>query len=171
MIELRVLSEDDWQTWREVRLAALAEAPHAFGSTLSEWQGEGDREERWRARLALPGSHNVIAVIGDRPVGMVSGVPAEAADEAELISLWVSPTARGEGVGDRLIREVERWAVMDRAARTLRLSVMPDNGRAIALYERYGFEDTGEPGDLLRDGVGRKQVLAKILKGGAGDRH
>ncbi|WP_260615710.1 N-acetyltransferase [Microbispora sp. KK1-11] len=171
VIELRVLSEDDWQTWREVRLAALAEAPHAFGSTLSEWQGEGDREERWRARLALPGSHNVIAVIGDRPVGMVSGVPAEAADEAELISLWVSPTARGEGVGDRLIREVERWAVMDRAARTLRLSVMPDNGRAIALYERYGFEDTGEPGDLLRDGVGRKQVLAKILKGGAGDRH
>jgi ribosomal protein S18 acetylase RimI-like enzyme len=48
---------------------------------------------------------------------------------------------------------------------------MPDNGRASALYERHGFEDTGEPGDLLRDGVGRKQVLAKILRGGAGDRH
>ncbi|MGI5156488.1 N-acetyltransferase family protein [Microbispora sp. CA-102843] len=171
MIELRVLSEDDWPIWRGLRLAALAEAPHAFGSTLSEWQGEGDREERWRARLAIPGSHNVIAVIDDRPVGMVSGVPAETADEAELISFWVSPSVRGKGVGGRLITEVERWAVSDRAAGALRLSVMPDNGRAIALYERHGFKDTGEPGDLLRDGVGRKQVLVKILRGAAGNRH
>ncbi|WP_226874350.1 GNAT family N-acetyltransferase [Microbispora sitophila] len=87
MIELRVLSEDDWPIWRGLRLAALAEAPQAFGSTLSEWQGEGDREERWRARLAIPGSHNVIAMIDDRPVGMVSGIPAETTGEAELISL------------------------------------------------------------------------------------
>ncbi len=65
---------------------------------------------------------------------------------------------------------IYRWAVMNRAARTLRLSVLPDNGRAIALYERHGFEDTGEPGDLLRDGVGRKQVLTKILRGGVGYR-
>ncbi|NJP30255.1 GNAT family N-acetyltransferase, partial [Microbispora sp. SCL1-1] len=27
MIELRVLYEDDWPIWRELRLAALAEAP------------------------------------------------------------------------------------------------------------------------------------------------
>ncbi|GAB3139308.1 GNAT family N-acetyltransferase [Microbispora hainanensis] len=165
VIELHVLNEDDWATWRELRLAALAEAPQAFGSTLSEWQGEGDREERWRARLAMPGSHNVIATIDDRPVGMVTGIPAETADEAELISFWVSPSVRGEGVGGLLIGEVERWAVCDRAARTLRLSVMPDNSRAIALYERHGFKDTGESGDLLRDGVGRKQVMAKALTG------
>ncbi|WP_328710440.1 GNAT family N-acetyltransferase [Microbispora hainanensis] len=102
MIELRVLYEDDWPIWRELRLAALAEAPYAFGSTLSEWQGEGDREERWRARLAMPGSHNVIATIDDRPVGMAAGIPAETADEAELISFWVSPSVRGKGVGEPL---------------------------------------------------------------------
>lgn len=32
-------------------------------------------------------------------------------------------------------------------------------------------DDWPEPGDLLRDGVGRKQVLAKILRGGVGYRH
>ncbi|WP_147944707.1 GNAT family N-acetyltransferase [Microbispora sp. CSR-4] len=165
MIELRVLYEDDWPIWRELRLAALAEAPYAFGSTLSEWQGEGDREERWRARLAMPGSHNVIATIDDRPVGMAAGIPAETADEAELISFWVSPSVRGKGVGNRLIREIERWAVCDRAVSTLRLAVMPGNDRAIALYERHGFRDTGKPGELLRDGVSRTQVMAKALTG------
>jgi len=36
MIEARVLSEDDWKLWRELRLAALTEAPYAFGAQLSD---------------------------------------------------------------------------------------------------------------------------------------
>lgn len=164
MIELRSLGPDDWQAWRELRLAALAEAPYAFGSTLAEWQGEGDREERWRGRLTIPGSHNVVAVGGEgaRAVGMASGVPDESPDAVELISMWVSPAVRGHGVGDRLIGEIVAWAV-ERGARTLRLSVMPDNRAALALYERHGFTETGEPGDLLSDGVRRELIMAKAL--------
>ena len=163
MPELRTLESDDWSIWRGVRLTALAEAPHAFGSTLAEWQGAGDREDRWRARLEIPGSHNVIAMVDGRPVGMVSGVPVEhPGDSVELISMWVSPMVRGRGVGDCLIREVERWAA-ERGAKSLRLSVMPDNLRAAALYKRRGFTDTGEPGELLPDGAGRERVMAKDL--------
>ena len=163
MIELRTLQSDDWPLWRELRMAALAEAPHAFGSTLAQWQGSGDREERWRGRLTIPGARDLVAFLDGRPVGMASGVPAEEEqDGAELISMWVSPTARGRGVGDRLIEEVERWA-REHGARTLRLSVMPDNSRAAVLYERHGFTDTGEPGDLLPDGVRRERVMAKSL--------
>ena len=69
MIELRVLTPDDWRAWRRLRLAALAEAPYAFGSRLADWQGDGDREERWRARLGIPGSFNVIAVLDGEPAG------------------------------------------------------------------------------------------------------
>jgi ribosomal protein S18 acetylase RimI-like enzyme len=162
MIELRFLGPDDWPVWRALRLAALAEAPYAFGSTLAQWQGEGDREERWRDRLAIPGSHNVVAAGADGPVGMAGGVPGEQPDAAELISMWVRPAARGRGVGDLLVAEITRWAVQ-RGAAVLRLSVMPDNRAAAALYERHGFEDTGEPGDLLPDGVRREVVMAKTL--------
>ncbi|MFJ5270360.1 GNAT family N-acetyltransferase [Streptomyces sp. NPDC088358] len=162
MLELRALESDDWPLWRELRLTALAEAPHAFGSTLAEWQGSGDREERWRARLSIPGARDLVALLDGLPVGMVSGVPGADPENVELISLWVSPTARGRGVGDYLIQAVERWGV-ERGARTLRLSVMPDNRRAFALYERHGLADTGEPGDLLSDGVGRERVMAKSL--------
>ncbi|MGY4919495.1 GNAT family N-acetyltransferase [Streptomyces sp. 900116325] len=162
MLELRTLESDDWPVWRELRLAALAEAPYAFGSTPAEWQGSGDREERWRTRLSIPGAKDFVALLDGLPVGMVSGVPGEEAENVELISLWVNPTARGQGVGDYLIRAVERWGA-ERGARTLWLSVMPDNHKAAALYERHGFTDTDEPGDLLPGGVGRERVMAKSL--------
>ncbi|MGA5135368.1 GNAT family N-acetyltransferase [Streptomyces blastmyceticus] len=162
MLELCTLESDDWPLWRELRLAAFAEAPYAFGSTLAEWQGPGDREERWRARLSIPGAHDLVALLDGLPVGMVSGVPGEEVGNVELISMWVSPGVRGQGVGDYLIEEVERWGT-ERGATTLRLSVMPDNHQAAALYERHGFTDTGEPGDLLLDGVGRERVMAKSL--------
>jgi ribosomal protein S18 acetylase RimI-like enzyme len=162
MVELRVLTPDDWQIWRELRLAALAEAPYAFASQLKDWQGDGDRSERWRARLEVPGSHNVVALLDGRPVGMVSGMPTGEPGVAELISMWVDPVARGRGAGDRLLQAVERWA-RQLPADQLRLAVMEGNEAAAALYRRHGFEDTGAAGDLMPDGVRRERIMAKKL--------
>ncbi|WP_030247156.1 GNAT family N-acetyltransferase [Streptomyces sp. NRRL S-350] len=162
-LELRSLSSDDWSLWRDLRLAALAEAPHAFGSTLADWQGSGDREERWRSRLEIPGALDLVAVLDGTPVAMASGIPAdEDQSAAELISLWVGPLARGRGVGDRLIAEIARWAAGE-GYRTLKLAVMPHNDAAITLYRRNGFADTDELGDLLDDGTTRELVLGKAL--------
>lgn len=158
-----MLTPDDWPSWRELRLAALAEAPYAFGSRLADWQGDGDREQRWRDRLGIPGSFNVIAVLDGQPAGMASGVPAEDSGEAaELISMWVSPVARGRGVGDRLVQAVEDWA-WQAGAGVLKLAVTEGNDSAIALYRRCGFADTGEFGDLMPDGVRREHIMAKTL--------
>jgi ribosomal protein S18 acetylase RimI-like enzyme len=164
VIELRVLTPEDWPVWRELRLAALGEASYAFGSRLSDWQGEGDREERWRGRLSIPGSYNIVALVDGEPAGMVSGVPGDAEGEAELISMWVSPSARGRGVGDRLMTAVEEWA-RRAGARVLRLAVTEGNANARALYLRSGFGDTGEPGDLMPDGVRREVIMVKALPG------
>lgn len=161
MLELRVVTADDWALWRALRLAALAEAPEAFGSTLAEWSGEGDREQRWRARLSIPGAHELVVHLDGAPVGMVSGVPTADAGVVEMISTWVSPAGRGRGVGDRLVGAVTQWA-RERGATTLRLAVMRDNAPAIALYERHGFAavatEAGE-GDV------RERVLEKRLDG------
>jgi len=162
VIELRVLSPDDWQVWRSLRLAALAEAPYAFGSRLADWQGDGDRAERWRDRLALPGSHNLVAVLDGQPVGMASGVPADEPGVVELISMWVSPTARGRGVGDRLIQAVEQWAGQGQA-KVLRLAVVRGNAAAERLYQRCGFVGTGVLSEVTPDGVRHEDVMEKLL--------
>jgi len=163
--EIRVLTPDDWPLWRALRHAALGEAPYAFGSRLAEWQGDGDLEDRWRVRLELPGSHNLVAYVDGEPVGMASGVPGEDDDGVvELISMWVSPGARRRGVGNALVREVERWARYV-GARVIRLDVADGNHAATALYRRHGFGLTGELGDLMADGVRRERVMAKPLVG------
>ncbi|MFI1970487.1 GNAT family N-acetyltransferase [Streptomyces cinnamoneus] len=164
MIELQVVTADDWPTWRELRLAALAEAPYAFGSRLADWQGEGDTEERWRARLDIAGSYHLIALLDGKPAGMAGGVPGPRDGLVELISMWVGTRARGRGVGDRLVGAVGEWAVRGRAT-VLQLAVAPGNEHALALYRRHGFQDTGQAGDVLPDGR-RERVLVKRLSAG-----
>ncbi|MEU1807083.1 GNAT family N-acetyltransferase [Streptomyces sp. NPDC019937] len=154
MVTLRVLTADDWPLWREVRLAALTDAPHAFTSTLADWHRGG--EERWRARLEMPGAFHVVALLDDRAVGVAGGVPGEGGVR-ELRSVWVGPEARGHGVGDRLIGAVEGWARRT-GGTTLVLSVIPGNDAAIALYRRNGFTD------LSRDGETGEQVMVKALR-------
>ena len=125
MIALRSISADDWRAWREFRLEALREAPSAFGSTLAQWQGDGDTEARWRARLNdVP--FNAIAEIDGTAAGIASGTALSPDGAVELISMWVAPFARGRGVGDALID-----------------AVVPQNAYAIALYSRHGFIPDG----------------------------
>jgi ribosomal protein S18 acetylase RimI-like enzyme len=140
----------------------LAEAPYAFGSQLADWQGVGDSEKRWRARLSIPDSYNIVAVLDGQPVGMASGVPTDDATVAELISMWVSPAARGRGVGDQLITSVVEWA-RGAGAREVRLSVAEGNDSATALYRRKGFRDTGESAGLMPDGIRTEWAMALSL--------
>ncbi len=131
-----------------MRLAALADAPSAFGSRWTDWV---DAEpERWRARLTdIP--LNVVMLMNGEPVGLVSGTRV-LGGTVELISLWVAPAARGRGVADEAVRRVEDWA-RTQGASILVLSVKIANAAARRLYERLGFDIVGpspdDPSELL----------------------
>jgi len=84
---------------------------------------------------------NVLASLDGRDVGMVSASRASHG-EVELFSLWVDPSARGCGVGDALVEAVIDRAVVEAALRVV-LVVREQNHRAIDLYLRNGFVDTG----------------------------
>lgn len=156
-ITLRRVTADDWETWRPVRLAALADSPGAFGSTLADWADAPSH--RWRARLSMPGALDLLAQTEDGSVvGMVSGVTGEDPGTAGLISMWVDPATRGRGIAAALIRAVATWAA-GTGAHHLELSVAPDNTAARRTYERCGFTAVDEPGDALPDG--RREVVMR----------
>ncbi|RZT20781.1 ribosomal protein S18 acetylase RimI-like enzyme [Kribbella sp. VKM Ac-2569] len=160
MVELNNVGPDDWKAWRELRLAALEEAPFAFGSQLADWINAP--EERWRERLSVPDAYQVIASIDGTPAGMAGSFIGEAPQTAELVSMWVAPAGRGKGVGNALMTAIEDWARGVGAA-TLELSVVPGNDPAHNLYLRHGYVDTDELGDLMPDGVRREIVMRKAL--------
>lgn len=156
-LALQAIDEDGWRVWRDLRLQALAEAPSAFGSKLSEWQGNADTEDRWRDRLRRT-PLNLIGRLDQTPAGMVSATAPDAGGTVELISMWVAPRARGRGLGDSLVRAVLRWARTQGAHRVL-LCVMDANLHAKALYARHGFEDRGSLEDGSRGGPCERRMV------------
>lgn len=147
-VTTKQLNPDDWPEWRSVRLEALAGAPAAFGSGLADWIDATD--ERWRSRL-LDVPLNVIAALDNKPIGQVSAMSDDSAKTIELISMWVSPTARGAGVGDALINAVTTWAA-SQEARIVELCVKASNIPARRLYERHEFlvDGAGVANDEIR---------------------
>jgi GNAT superfamily N-acetyltransferase len=149
-LDLARLTPDAWRTYRAVRLAALAEAPDAFGSTLAE--ARRLRAADWRARLA----QRVQFVVRHRgtAVGTVGGL---VEDGPELVSLWVHPAWRGRGAGDMLVQAMLAWARQEGHAQ-VRLWVTANNRPAERLYARHGFVRTGESQPVTADDPTRREI-------------
>ncbi|KAL7939604.1 acyl-CoA N-acyltransferase [Trichoderma chlorosporum] len=162
MFELRTLSADDWEAWRAVRLAALANSPSAFGSSFIDWSNSP--EARWRSRLSIKGAIDLVAYEvnegdGERAVGMATGVPT-GDGMAEIISMWVDPGFRGRGLASSLIRKIASWAV-ESGFNELRLAVRPDNVAAQSVYQSNSFVVSDEPGD--ESPSGREIIMLRKL--------
>jgi len=126
-----------------VRLAALRDAPYAFGST---YEAEVTLAEAdWRARLEA--RTQFVAELRGLAIG-TAGAYVRDAIAAELVSMWVSPSARGRGAGDALVRAVVGWA-RDQGFTAVGLWVATGNDRAESLYLRHGFARTGEVKRIL----------------------
>jgi GNAT superfamily N-acetyltransferase len=141
VIKVRQIGPDDWKLLRATRLAALQDAPEAFESTYQGSLAFG--EDEWRRRA---GAHPVfVAFLAADPVGMAIGLHDEETrpGSRDLVSMWVSPAVRGQGVAGQLIDAVAGWARAD-GARELHLWVVVGNAGAWAAYDRAGFVATGE---------------------------
>ena len=137
-IRLRQLGEEDWATYRRVRLEALREAPYAFGSTLA---GEQDRlEADWRR--AVVSRVRFVAESGGAVVGTASGGDAESTGVAALTAMWVDPGYRRQGIGAVLVQRVIEWA-REAGYSQVVLWVVDGNDGAERLYARHGFRRTG----------------------------
>lgn len=143
MIEVRPIAPDEGQLLREVRLAALAEAPAAFLETHEEVLA--DPIDAWDSRAAAGTGEGdaliVLALDGGRPVG-VAGIARDIGQRrrhrATMWGVWVNPSHRGRGVGRRIVTEALDWA-RAREVRAVYLEVVEDADPARSLYGRMGF--------------------------------
>ena len=90
-----------------------------------------------------------VAYDGDRLVGYVLGWVA--ADEGQLMSIAVEPTARARGIGKALLQRFLR-ELADEGITTVVLEVRASNEAARALYESLAFEVLGHRRAYYADG-------------------
>jgi ribosomal protein S18 acetylase RimI-like enzyme len=142
-INVRALGEEDWQQYRDIRLAALRDAPDAFVAKRA--QEEVFDEQVWRERMRR--SRRLVAEREGSSVGVVCLGRAEEPDAhaGELFGLWVAPEARGKGVAWRLVEAGADQARQDGRSH-LFYWVGTDNGRAVAFASSFGFR----PGNSRR---------------------
>jgi ribosomal protein S18 acetylase RimI-like enzyme len=147
-VRVRRLTADDIDVLRKVRLDALRADPDAFGSTLEREEGRPDEDwVRWLSgRSAMFVAEHV-----SEPVGLAGGiVDGEHPRRAVLVSMWVAPTSRNQGIGRALVAAVVEWANQSDREKVV-LHVIEGNAAAIALYERCGFAFTGDCAQRDRD--------------------
>ncbi len=151
-VTVRRLFEDEWSVLAALRLAALREAPSAFGSTL-ERELAFD-EATWRSRCTSscyllaevrgePAGMAAVTVLAGEPPGVVTfGEAPPPGAEFHLVSMWVDPRHRGQGVAGSLI-EKAAGAARQAGATSLQLCVVEENEPAVRAYEKAGFAHSG----------------------------
>jgi len=128
-----------------VAVAEIFESVKVFPGTL---QVPYPSREYWRKRITEnpESAYYLVAVIDERVVGMVSidTFPTRPRRKhAGAIGISVHEEWQGKGVGAALMRAIidfaDNWLNLTR----LELEVFSDNGAAIHLYSRFGFEVEG----------------------------
>lgn len=140
---VRRLGPDEWETWRDLRLRSLADAPDAFGSTLAREQAFTEAD--WRLRVQ---SMPVVAYVEGTPAAL-GGAFRREDGIAQVVAMWTAPEFRRHGLGRLVLDEIVRWA-RDEGRRPV-LDVTRGNHAARTAYERYGFVATGRT-EPLREG-------------------
>lgn len=160
-IHVRVLTTEDWQAYKDVRLRALRESPEAFVASAEE--EETFSEDGWRERMER--SQRLLAEDDGQVVGVASvgtGHRTEIPGAGELFGLWVQADRRGSGVARRLL---EQAAVVGRdvGLRQLVYWVGTDNGRAVAFASSFGFRPTDSRRPVRIQGVDEDEADAEEL--------
>ncbi len=138
----------DWTLVRQLRLDALAAEPQWFGGAREHEAMM--TEVQWRATLAT--DVWFIARTQHQAVGLVAFYPADTFPEGapQLGAMWVHRSWRRRGVAGMLTAAVEATARRS-GWDALGLWVTAANQRAVKVYQRLGYEASGDCKPAPRD--------------------
>jgi RimJ/RimL family protein N-acetyltransferase len=140
-IKVELLTTNQWQRLRDIRLRSLNESPDAFGGQL-EVESKF-LESQWRDKISS--LDYLIAFIDGTDMALMS-VETFAGDHDATCWIggcWSDPLFRGQGALRALFDYVDLHA-KERGWQRQGLGVWADNEDAIAAYRAIGFENAGE---------------------------
>jgi len=154
-MHVRRLTPEDAAVFQAFRLAALQDAPTAFGSSFQE---EKDFPASViEGRLAIkPDRGPFGAFQGEKMVGLIAlgrENMKNLAHKAFIWGMYVKPEHRGQVIAKALVHEALSVARSVPEVLQVNLSVNAGNASAIRLYESFGFKAFGcEPGAMRING-------------------
>ena len=105
----------------------------------------------------------LLATLGSQPASYALLLYRATSTLARLYSIATLPSARGKGVGRRLMDALEA-AARKRGCDRLRLEVREKNRPAIALYEALGYQRIGRYENYYEDGAPALRFEKKLIK-------
>ncbi len=139
-IDVELLTADQWQRARELRLASLRDSAHAFGGNLELESAQSEAE--WRVKFEKL-TYLVATVDGvDGAIMTVEKLVGDFGATAWVGGCWTNPTFRGKGLLRAMFDFVDRNA-LENGWSCHGLGVWEDNYSAIAAYEKLGFVAMG----------------------------
>jgi ribosomal protein S18 acetylase RimI-like enzyme len=140
---VRKLTEEDGEALWVLRLRALTDNPEAFATTYEETLASG--RERLLEGLRQEESFYVGA-FEHGLIGMVYFRREEGLKnrhKGRILSMYVQPESRGQGLGKALLQEVTAQVKQLVGVEQLHLTVVTTNVAARSLYHSMGFEVYG----------------------------
>lgn len=121
-----------------VRRATELDLPALVGLEHATFEHDRLSARQWRRHLSSESASVLVAARGRELAGAAVLFFRVGSRLARLYSIATAATARGEGIGSRLLDACER-AARRRHCTRLRLEVRHDNLAAQRLYERHGY--------------------------------
>ncbi len=150
------------------RAFAAAFGPHNTPEDMASYLGQAFAEPFIETQLADPRCAFLLAEEDGGLVGyaMLRDGPApnsvHGEEPVELVRIYADPTRMGTGIGSGLMSAVLEMAAAE-GRQTVWLGVWERNARAIAFYQRWGFEKVGQKTFVLGSDPQTDHVMIRRL--------